>query len=148
MSHNEYQNNLDYCKTLEEAERAIDEEKCKVCLEEIDKLNCAIDENDNNRDDICRSCDDMRRFNDEDEYEYCNAGEIYEPIFGEKSYMVAGGGLMNGNAYATIELKNGIYYYCEYGKYQSRQAVGGKIIWSDEIYHHTDPYASRNFNIV
>ena len=44
------------------------------------------------------------------EYEYENCGP--RP---DGSYMVAGGGMMNGNAYATVEKKDGKYYYCEYG---------------------------------
>ena len=82
------------------------------------------------------------------EYEYCNYGTETEPLFGELSYMVAGGGKTNGNAYATIELKDKIYYYCEYGKNASRQAVGNKIVWDDEIYDKENPYESRNFDIV
>ena len=38
----------------------------------------------------------------EDEYEYQNYGT--QP---DGSYMVAGGGMMNGNAYATVEKKDG-----------------------------------------
>lgn len=84
----------------------------------------------------------------EHEYEYSNYGTEKEPRFGEVSYMVAGGGMMNGNAYATIELKKGIYYYCEYGKNASRQAVGNKIVWSDEIYDKKNPYECRSFDIL
>jgi|TARA_R110001592_G_scaffold313428_1_gene588820 hypothetical protein len=85
---------------------------------------------------------------EEEEYEYCNCGIEKEPIFGEISYMVAGGGMMNGNAYATIELKDGLYYYCEYGNYPKRNCVGNKIVWSDEFYDKQNPYCSRNFNIL
>jgi len=85
---------------------------------------------------------------DEDyEWEYENCGTEPTPLFGEISYQVAGGGMMNGNAYATIELKDGIYYYCEYGKNPSRQSVGSKIIWSPEIYDKNNPYECRNFDI-
>ena len=85
---------------------------------------------------------------EEEEWEYCNCGIEKEPRFGEMSYMVAGGGMMNGNAYATIELKDGLYYYCEYGNYPKRQSVGNEIVWSDEIYDKQNPYCSRNFNIL
>lgn len=85
---------------------------------------------------------------EEEEWEYCNYGIEKEPRFGEMSYMVAGGGMMNGNAYATIELKDGLYYYCEYGNYPKRQSVGIKIVWSDEFYDKQNPYCSRNFNIL
>ena len=85
---------------------------------------------------------------EEEEFEYCNCGIEKEPIFGEMSYMVAGGGMMNGNAYATIELKDGLYYYCEYGNNPKRNCVGNKIVWSDEIYDKQNPYCSRNFNIL
>ena len=85
---------------------------------------------------------------EEHEYEYQNYGTEKEPRFGELSYQVAGGGMMNGNAYATIELKDGIYFYCEYGKNASRQAVGNKIVWSDEIYDKKNPYECRSFDIL
>ena len=85
---------------------------------------------------------------DEDyEWEYHNYGTEPTPLFGEISYRVAGGGMMNGNAYATIELKDGIYYYCEYGKNPSRREVGSKIIWSPEIYDKKNPYECRSFDI-
>lgn len=84
----------------------------------------------------------------EHEYEYCNCATEKEPRFGEVSYMVAGGGMMNGNAYATIELKDGLYYSCEYGKYPWRRCVGNKIVWSDEIYDKKEPYECRNFDIL
>ena len=80
--------------------------------------------------------------------EYCNYGTEDTPRFGEISYMVAGGGMMNGNAYATVELKDGIYYYCEYGQNASRQAVGNTIVWGDEIYDKENPYESRSFDIT
>ena len=63
----------------------------------------------------------------EDEYEYENYGT--QP---DGSYMVAGGGMMNGNAYATVEKINGKYYYCEYGEFANRKYIGNTIIWSDE----------------
>ena len=63
----------------------------------------------------------------EDEYEYENYGT--QP---DGSYLVAGGGMMNGNAYATIERKNDKYYYCEYGRCASRQYIGDTITWSEE----------------
>jgi hypothetical protein len=63
----------------------------------------------------------------EDEYEYQNYGT--QP---DGSYMVAGGGMMNGNSYATVEKKDGKYYYCEYGKFANRKYIGNTIIWSDE----------------
>ena len=63
----------------------------------------------------------------EDEYEYENYGT--QP---DGSYMVAGSGMMNGNAYATVEKKDDKYYYCEYGRCASRQYIGDTITWSKE----------------
>ena len=54
---------------------------------------------------------------------------------------------MNGNAYATIELKDGIYWYCEYGKDANKKKVGTKIVWSDEIYDKKNPYECRSFYV-
>ena len=90
-------------------------------------------------------CDEIEE--EEEEWEYSNYETEKEPRFGETSYMVSGGGMMNGNAYATIELKDGLYYYCEYGNYPTRKCVGNKIVWSDEIYDKKDPYCMRQFSI-
>ena len=48
------------------------------------------------------------------------------------SFMVAGGGLSNGNAYATIEKRNGKYYYCEYGKNAWSQYEGDTLKWIEK----------------
>ena len=56
---------------------------------------------------------------------------------------VAGGGMMNGNAYANIEGEwkteddfdngdEGEIYYCEYGTYACRKYVGKRIIWGED----------------
>jgi len=74
---------------------------------------------------------------DETEWEYCN----YNCDKSLDVIMVAGGGMMNGNAYATIEKEYGKYYYCEYGQYPVKQYVGNKIIYDTEDYEY-------NFNIV
>ena len=45
---------------------------------------------------------------DDDKYPYYNYGTQKDG-----SFMVAGGGLMNGNAYAQVEkCADGTYYYC------------------------------------
>ena len=65
-----------------------------------------------------------------------------------KSYIVkitvAGGGMMNGNAYAEVEAHykneddwlNGEdaedIYYCEYGKNPCRDWIGTKFIWYED----------------
>ncbi len=58
--------------------------------------------------------------------------------------LVAGGGMMNGNAYAEVEAHykkeddwlNGEdaidIYYCEYGKNPCRDRIGTRFIWKDE----------------
>ena len=48
------------------------------------------------------------------------------------SVMVAGGGMMNGNAYATVEKRNDKYYYCEFGKCPFNIYIGDIIDWSEE----------------
>ena len=72
------------------------------------------------------------------EWEYCN----YNCDKSLDVITVAGGGMMNGNAYATIEKQNGKYYYCEYGKYPVRKCVGTKI-----IYDTKENGYEYNFNI-
>ncbi len=81
------------------------------------------------------------------EYDYCNYGTESNPLFGSVSFQVAGGGLMNGNAYATVELKDKFYYYCEYGGHPYRKKIGTNIVWSDEIYDKKNPYECRNFDV-
>jgi hypothetical protein len=50
-----------------------------------------------------------------------------------KRMIVAGGGLSNGNAYATIEEdeENEEVYYCEYGKNPVRRVVGKRVVYVD-----------------
>jgi len=82
MTHNEYQNQIDYDVSLMTDEEVEDE------VVEID----------------------IGSEDEEDEYEFYNYGEKDGVI------QVAGGGMMNGNAFATVELIDGKYWYCEYGK--------------------------------
>ena len=81
------------------------------------------------------------------EYEYCNYGTQWRRG-DDVCYRVAGGGMMNGNAYAEVERSDYIWYYCEYGKNPSRSVIGTKIVWSNEIYRGDDPYECRNFDIL
>ncbi len=53
-------------------------------------------------------------------------------IDGSGKYMVAGGGLGNGNAYANIEEDNGNWWYVEYGKNPSRRYLGNKFVWVEK----------------
>ena len=77
---------------------------------------------------------------EEEEYEYTGYGiqKVYKVVIN-----VAGGGLMNGNAYANIEGEweteeeyetgeEGEIYYCEYGSNPSRRCVGTRIIWGED----------------
>ena len=79
----------------------------------------------------------------EDEMEFCNYGEKDGII------QVAGGGMMNGNAYADIEGEwetideyndgaDGEIYYCEYGNNPCRRLIGEGIEWGDD----------DNFNVI
>lgn len=85
---------------------------------------------------------------EEHKYEYCNYGTEKELLDCEVSYLVAGDAFTL--TYATIELKDEIYYYCRYDSkgIHSRQAVGNKIVWSDEIYDKKNPYQCRAFDIL
>jgi hypothetical protein len=69
----------------------------------------------------------------EDEEEHEGEGEYTAYGASTKtitSYTVAGGGLMNGNAYATVEDDGeGKVYYCEYGKSPSRELIGTHIVF-------------------
>ena len=82
--------------------------------------------------------------NEEKQYEFCGYGR--ESLYIVK-ITVAGGGMMNGNAYATVEM---VYkseedyenepdcaecYYCEYGKAPSRKYIGNKVIFAEDGDH-------------
>jgi len=54
---------------------------------------------------------------------------------------VAGGGMMNGNAYAMVERIDNKYYYVEYGPNPWREYIGNKIIYDTENYEY-------NFNVI
>jgi len=64
---------------------------------------------------------------DEEEDTYYNYGKQKNGAF-----LVAGGGLGNGNAYATIEKRFDKYYYCEYGQYPYSQYVGNRLVWIEK----------------
>lgn len=77
---------------------------------------------------------------EEEEYEFYDYGvrKVYKVVI-----QVAGGGMMNGNAYATVEGdwdceddfvngEDGEIYYCEYGKYPKKDYRGNRLIFSDE----------------
>tara|TARA_R110002020_G_scaffold173645_1_gene364561 strand:- start:3260 stop:3517 length:258 start_codon:yes stop_codon:yes gene_type:complete len=61
------------------------------------------------------------------EYRYCNYATQDDGAF-----IVAGGGIGNGNAYAQVEKINNKYYYCEYGANPCREYVGDKIELFDD----------------
>ena len=79
---------------------------------------------------------------EEEEFQYSAYGvkNIYKVIIN-----VAGGGMMNGNAYANIEGEwetedgyndgeDGEIYYCEYGNNPVKYLVGSRIVFDDEGY--------------
>jgi hypothetical protein len=73
------------------------------------------------------SCYEKFEEEEGDAWEYENCGTQKNG-----SFMVAGGGMMNGNAYATVEKQNDRYYYCEYGPHPSRECIGNTIKWEQE----------------
>lgn len=77
---------------------------------------------------------------EEKEYEFydCGFGKVYKVVI-----TVAGGGMRNGNAYATVEGEwaceddfnngeDGEIYYCEYGPNPKRDYRGNRLIFNDE----------------
>jgi hypothetical protein len=66
---------------------------------------------------------------DEEEFEYENCS--YDKSL--TKICVGGGGMMNGNAYAMVEIE---YYYVEYGKNPYRKYIGNKIIYDTEDYEY------------
>tara|TARA_R110002072_G_scaffold2134_1_gene17820 strand:- start:1477 stop:1746 length:270 start_codon:yes stop_codon:yes gene_type:complete len=82
----------------------------------------------------------------ETEWEFNCAGlqKVYKIVI-----TVAGGGLGNGNAYATVEGEweseddynnnaGGAIYYCEYGNNPCRRLIGEGIEWGED----------DNFNVI
>ena len=82
--------------------------------------------------------------NEEKEWQFCAYGNESKYIV---KLTVAGGGMMNGNAYATVELEYedvdayyedhecAMCYYCEYGKNPSRRYIGNKVIFCEDGDH-------------
>ena len=77
---------------------------------------------------------------EEFEYTAYDVKKIYKVIIN-----VAGGGMMNGNAYANVEGEwhceddyndgeEGEIYYCEYGNNPVRNLIGSRIVYVDEGY--------------
>ena len=64
---------------------------------------------------------------EDDDLEYYNYGTEKDG-----SFIVAGGGLMNKNAYATVEKRGGKYYYLEYGNNPVIKYLGNVIKWSND----------------
>ena len=84
---------------------------------------------------------------DEWAYEFNDYGfsKVYKIVI-----MVSGGGMANGNAYATVEgewaneddynnSEDGEVYYCEYGSNPVRKWLGERMIYSDD---------GKSFNVV
>ena len=69
------------------------------------------------------------------EYENCSHDKSLTKI------CVGGGGMMNGNGSAWVELHNNKYYYVEYGNNPYKKYIGNKIIYDTEGYEW-------NFNVV
>jgi len=90
---------------------------------------------------ICMECFYKEEEEEEEkEYEFYDYGfnKVYKVVI-----QVAGGGMMNGNAYATVEGEwaceddfnngeDGEIYYCEYGSYPKKDYRGNRLIFSDE----------------
>ncbi len=92
--------------------------------------------------------------NTETEYDFCGYGLDKEYVV---KITVSGGGMMNGNAYATVEciykseedyendpqdVPLGIYY-CEYGKNPIREYRGNTIEFADD----GDRFNIKNYNM-
>ena len=103
------------------------EEEAKEYFDNLGKVRKEVNKvyKDNSQNDV--SLYDYDPDDDEEEYEYYNYGTQEDG-----SFMVAGGGMMNGNAYATVENRDDKYYYCEYGKCLVNKYIGDTIDWSDE----------------
>ena len=74
---------------------------------------------------------------DKDGWEYNN----YNCDKSKDVINVAGGGMMNGNAYANVEKIDGLYYYCEYGKNPYKECIGDTIVYNPYGYEY-------NFNVI
>ena len=103
---------------------------CRTCYDD-----CGYKETDTNSDNKPEEEEE-----EEDKYEFYDYGfnKVYKVVI-----MVAGGGMGNGNAYATVEGEwaceddfnngeDGEIYYCEYGSYPKKDYRGNRLIFSDE----------------
>ena len=95
-----------------------------------------IDEFNNDSDNYSTDSDDDEEL-DIDNNEYCRYGNTED---GE--WIVAGGGLSNGNAMATVRENCGKYYYCEYGACANEFGrvvdyyIGNTIEWGIKNWHN------------
>jgi len=114
--------NIACSECIEEFSRSEDDKRCRIC---------ADDEPDT---------EDEEEEEEDDEYEFESYGikRIYKVII-----QVAGGGMMNGNTYATVEGEweneddfvhgeDGEIHYCEYGPNPKREWRGVRIRYSDD----------------
>jgi len=110
--------------------------KVDVHEELKEKYASSDDESSDNESSDDESSDDE----DEEEYEFYDYGRKDGKI------IVAGGGLGNGNAYATVkQLDNGYIRYHEYGKYAcSRMYRNHYIDWNDKEFNIKEKNASSD----
>jgi len=104
---------------------------CSKCEKPLSDCQYTCDEEKH----ICGEDNDDSDEEEEFEYENCSCDKTLDII------IVAGGGMMNGNAYANVEKRNNKYYYVEYGRNPYQKYIGNKIIYDTEDYKF-------NFNIV
>jgi len=155
--------NIACSECIEEFSRSEDDKRCRICaddepecdegcgttLTEDTHIMCWVSK-DKEEKTVCRACyedcgykeTDTNSDNEEeeDEYEFISYGikRIYKVII-----QVAGGGMGNGNAYATVEGEwdceddfvngeDGEIHYCEYGNNPVREWRGVRIRYSDD----------------
>ena len=102
---------------------------CRTCYDD-----CGYKKTDTNSDNEEEEEEDLDQY----DFECCGFSKVYKVVMN-----VAGGGMMNGNAYATVEGEwaceddfvngeDGEIHYCEYGPNPKREWRGVRLRYSDD----------------
>jgi len=118
---------------IENYQKELDFEDYRIVINSVDTIKCGTQ--------VKEEVNEVKDYG-ESYYQYTPAGTSFEF---KRIHKVAGGGMMNGNSYATIEViyetaedmeNDDVYevYYCEYGPNPCKDYVGNCIEISPDGY--------------
>ena len=119
--------NIACSECIEEFTTDEEDKRCRICADDEPDSEEEEEESEKEEEDL-----------DEYEFDCCGIKRIYKVVMN-----VAGGGMMNGNAYANVEgewaceddfvnNEDGEIYYCEYGPNPVREWRGVRLRYSDD----------------